>query len=307
MSRPGLRSLLVVISVLLCAGVVACGGSEKKGPDARKVLDQTFGKKAPAPARGRVVGTFAVDASGLPALGKRTAIRLGGPYAARSGAKLPRFDFTFALASGGDRLKGQAISSGDRGFLKLGGRTYVVEGQIFSVLADEYARAQGERPQGRRGGPTVTSFGVDPRDWMTHPVVRGTQRVGGVPATHVVAGIDVGGLIVDVNQLLGQADVLSAVLPGLTPQPITARTRKQVLDAVRSAKAEVWTGVKDHVMRRLRVAVRFKPGGSSRRPGRLNFDLRVSQVGAPQHIPTPSGGLPLSRLLESPPDLPGGG
>ena len=170
--------------------------------------------------------------------------------------------------------------------MRLGDRFYRADDELVDELRKAFA--------GAKGG--FSSLGLDPASWIVEPQSRGTARVGGAETQRIAGDIDVRRLLADVARMLGGMGA-----DGL----LTPRLREQIADAVKSARAEVWTGVSDRIMRQLTVAIDFALDQDAGRPmgiegGRVNLRLRLDGVNAtPVEIVAPKGAKPLSSLFEA--------
>lgn len=289
MTRSTLRALLVLACGLLCAALLAaCGGSDDAS--AERTLEQTFGASATSIERGRVTATLRLEPEGLLKLGGPIALRLTGPFAAPSRRNLPRFDLAFLATLAGQRFGGSAISTGTKGFLKLDDRMYAVDDAFVAKLRRGVGEAAAEPQAG------LKSLGIDPLRWITGAELKGEERVAGSDTVRIGGDVDVARLLADLGTLLDKAGGAGASL--LTPQ-----LRKQIGDAVKSAKVDVWTGADDKVLRQLAVVVSFAFEDGSQSPipgldgGRITMRARLDDVnGAPVRIAAPKRARPLSEL-----------
>lgn len=293
MTRPTPRILLALACGLLCAAVLAaCGGSGGDEPSARRTLRESLGTSAKSIDRGRLSATLRLDPEGLLKLGGPISVRLSGPFAAPTRRSLPRFDLAFLATLAGQRFTGSAISTGSRGYVRLGGGTYAIDGATMARLRREAAGAAAEPQAGLR------SLGIDPLRWIGDPERRGRERVGGVETERIAGKVDVRRLLADLGTLLRNAGGAGGGETLLTPQ-----LRDRIAAAVRSAKVDLWTGADDRLLRQIAVAVvfAFEDGRQSPIPGldggRLTLRARLDDVnGAPVRIATPANARPLSRL-----------
>ncbi len=286
MSRPSLHAFLALLSAATCAiAVSACGDdSEAAGMRADAVLDQAVGSDARPASSGRLDASLVLDAREITGRTGAVRIKLGGPFAGGDQRGLPRLDLALDADLGGRRVRGGAISTGERAYLRLGGRTYAVSERLLGQLRTALALVQGRR------GLTLGALGLDPSRWITDPQLRGTETVGGAQATHVSGGLDEERFLDDIDTLLGRAKLLGALLPFPTPDRLPAAVRERIAEAIRDARVDVWAGERDRILRRLKVAAGVG------RSGRLALDLLIADVGEPQEIREPQDARPLSEL-----------
>ena len=282
------RHALCTLVALLCAALLAACGDAEDAPDgaAASTLSQTFAATSKL-ENAKLSATLRFEPDGPLALGGPIVVRASGPVAAPSAAgRLPRADLTIDAALGGMPLRTRVLSTGDRGYVRLGDRFYRADDELVDELREAFA--------GAKGG--FSSLGLDPASWIVKPRSRGTARVGGAETQRIAGDIDVRRLLADVARMLGGMGA-----DGL----LTPRLREQIARAVKSARAEVWTGVSDRIMRQLTVAIDFALDEDAGRPmgiegGRVNLRLRLDGVNAtPVEIVAPKGAKPLSSLFKA--------
>jgi hypothetical protein len=288
----------LVVALAASLALAACGGGG--GEDATKVLNQTFsgGKQVRS---GKLDLALTLKAQGVQQLRNPVTVKLTGPFSSQSSGTLPRFDFDLSLGGGGQSFSAGAVSTGDKGFLKFQGQAYAVPANVFASFKQGYEQAQRQQRQKGSSNPTLSSFGVDPRDWLKNPKTEGDADVAGAKTTHISAGVDVGKLLDDVNQILQKARGRVAQARQL-PSGITAQQRKTIEDAVKDAKFDVYSGKDDHILRRLTVRLTFDVPKNARSQasglsgGDLSFDLSLGGLNQPQTIAAPASSRPFGEL-----------
>ncbi len=292
-----LRHILAALACLvLCGGLLAaCGEDEEKNTGARALLDQTFGSGASAIENGRLNVDFQLDPKGLLALGGPIKLTLDGPFSSPANGELPHFDVDFAATLAGDVFRGTVLSTGRAAFVRLDGTAYKIDGEFVSELREGLGDAA-DKPQ-----PGLKALGVDPLRWISNAQERGTQRIDGVETTRISGDVEVAKLLEDIDRLLTKAGGSGNGGDLLSPQ-----IRQQISDAVKSAKADIWTGTSDKILRQLAVRISFvfdkgeKPitGLDS---GVINLRLRLADVNKTSvSVDAPADDKPLD-------DLTGGG
>ena len=133
------------------------------------------------------------------------------------------------------------------------GTDYVVSDQVFKQFKAGYEQAQ---KQGNKQNQSLSSLGLDPRQWLTNPKNEGDAKVGDDDTIKITGGVDVNKLLDDVNQALKRTRELG-VQGTQTSCPAAHRPRrsKQVADAVKDPKVEIYTGKEDKILRRMVVAL----------------------------------------------------
>jgi hypothetical protein len=291
-TRSSPRVLLALTCTVLCTALLAaCGGSgdgdgagkTAKPASAQAALEKTFESSTTSVDRARVTADVRLDPKGLLELGGPIAVRVTGPFAAPSSSAPARFDLAFRATLGGQKFSGAVISTGAKRFLKLDDSTYTLGAQ--------------KQAGGTAGGPHpgLKSLGIDPLRWITKPRDRGSERVAGVDTRRIAGDVDARRLLADVGTLLDKAGGAngSFLSPGLL---------RQIGDAVKSARVDVWTGADDSILRQIAVVATFA-FKSAQSPivgldgGRLSFRVRLDDVnGAPLRIATPPSPRPLSEV-----------
>lgn len=276
-----LRLLALLVPVLAAAlALAACGsGGGGSGSDTEKLLADTFGKARQVDS-GRLRLGIDVRASGLPGVPSPMSVRLGGPFERSGEQGVPRFDFDVALATADGRFTIGIVSTGRRGWLKLGSRTFTLPDAQFKQLAPKAGDAA-----------DLGRIGVDPRGWIENVRDEGAETLAGTKVVHLRADVDLDGLTKDLDKLLASAG--GGGLGAIAGLP-DGVGKEQLAKAVKSATVDVWTGERDHQLRRMKIElVVDTPGGKD---GRVVLDLGVDGLGEPQRIAAPADPRPLSEL-----------
>jgi hypothetical protein len=303
--------ILIVALALAAFGVTACGGSSASDQSAEELLKDTFGPDHEVKSGKLDVG-IDLDIEGLRGLSEPVSIKLTGPFQSLGKESLPKFDLALALSAGGDSFTAGAVSTGEKGFLKIQGRAYDVGKRIFDQVEKGYVEAQ--KPSKGKKGTTLSSLGIDPSAWLTNPRKVGEEKVGGTDTVHVTAGIDVEKFLADVNKLLAKAGELGVAEAGApVPEGLTDKQRRDIARAVKSAKLDVYPGADDKTLRRLTIAVELDVPGDVRKSvggltsGKIAFDLTIADLNEDQDIKAPASSRPLAELSEALGGLLGGG
>lgn len=286
-----MRKLPVLLLLALLALVSGCGGGDEDS-SVDGILKATFGSNASVKS-GKLGLTVDANVTGIPNLQGPVAVKLNGPFQSADGDSLPKFDFTLAITTGGQTFNAGAVSTSDKGWVKFQNQAYSVEDKLFAQFKTGYAQSRKENATKEKKAPTFGSLGVDPRKWLTNPKKAGTEEIGGAETDHITAGIDVPKLLDDVDRLLGRAGTVQ----GQKARRLTPAQRKQVEDAVTSAKVDIFSGTDDQQLRRLAVDIKLKTGT-------LRFALQLDGLNDDVQITPPANAKPLQELLSS---LQGGG
>jgi hypothetical protein len=303
------RFLLLFVAPLLVAG---CGGSSGGGDaSTSQLLKDTFsgGKTVKS---GKLDVSLGFEAKGLPTLTGPVALKLSGPFESQGAGKLPKFDFDLALAAGGQTVQAGAVSLGDSGFLKFGGRAYTVDKALFDQFKTGYEKSQAQA-KGKEAGPSFSALGVDPARWLKDARKVGKADVGGTATFHITSGVDVPRFLADVNKLLSKAKNLGGSTTQSVPQGLSPTVQSIIERSVKSAQVDVYTGESDHTLRRLALNVSLvvpkdaQKSAGGLQSGELRFDLQIADLNADQTINAPANPRPLSDLQQALGVLQGGG
>jgi hypothetical protein len=294
------RSLLLALLPVLAAG---CGSSQGGDASTASLLKDTFsgGKTVKS---GQLDVSLGFQAQGLPTLTGPVALKLSGPFASQGAGKLPRFDFNLDIAAGGQTVQAGAISLGDSGYLKFGGRAYTVDKALFDQFKSGYEKSQ-QAAKGKDAGPSFKALGVSPSAWLKDARKIGTADVAGTSTFHIVAGVNVPRFLADVNRLLAKAKNIAGSSTQSVPQGLSPAVQSTIERSVKRAQVDVYTGEKDHALRRLALSVSLigpkdaqKTAGGLK-SGELRFDLTIADLNNAQTIKAPVGARPLSDLRQA--------
>jgi hypothetical protein len=293
-------ALLAGVALLLSgAGLAACGGGGG-GEDVNKVLDQTFGGKRKIKS-GRLNLNLTAKLEGSPQLKGPISVKIGGPFENRGTNQVPKLDLDLTAGTGTQAsLRAGVISTGTRGYVSFQGNDYLLPSNTFDQFRQELKRqAKTDSKQ-----PQLSALGVSPRGWLENPKNEGTEDVNGVETIHVSSDVNVGKLLDDVNRLLKRtSDIgLSVQQRRQLPRSIPPSTRKQIIDSVKDAKLDVFTGKDDKILRKVQVKLDFEVAEALRvqtagvKSGTVDFTAEVADVNNPQQINAPKRASPLSDL-----------
>jgi hypothetical protein len=300
--------LLTVLLVLtaLATGLAACGGSnEQSSGDAGALIKDTFGAGHPIRS-GRVDANLDVNLNGLARLPQPIALHLTGPFQSNGGKTLPDFAFELDLNSGAQPITVGAIFTKGGGFLTIEGQAFTLGDQIYQSFKTGYEKAKADSASSSSAAPSLSALGISPLRWLRDPQQKGREDIAGTQTEHVAAGVDVGKLLVDVSTLLGRARSVTQAGGAATgtkvPTQLTAQQRDAIERSIKSASIDVWTGAKDHTLRKvvLDVAIavpqelRARAGGL--RDGRIRFQATLAQLNERQTVAKPADAQPLSEL-----------
>jgi len=296
-ARPTARRLAALgLSAVAALAIAACGGSGPRAASARVgtpsvLLSKTF-RATGAIESGLVDLHLALTLNGDAAVGGAPlSLDVAGPFQRDSAGHLAT-DLTITLTA--------AAKTHAFGLDIVDGTLYVgVGGNFYELPANALHMPRGATGASGAAG-LFASLGIDPRSWLTDPHDARPAMVGGVDTDHFTAGVDVQKLFADLSKLVAQR--LSGAT-GASGSVSNATSGLQlVASAITSAQLDVYSGVADHVIRRVHVAVAFKvPSAASSfvgglTGGSLDFDATLTQLNAPQTVTAPADAQPFSAI-----------
>jgi hypothetical protein len=292
-------ALIFALTALTATLLAGCGGNDE---DVDKVLRETFSGRKQVNS-GKLKLGLKVDAEGLPQLRDPVELTLSGPFQSQGQRRIPRFDFSLVLSAGDNKFRAGAVSTGDRGFVKLQGNSYTVSEQVFAGFRRGFEQASPR--EGSRQNPTFSSLGINPRNWLRDAKNEGEEEVGGTETIHVTAKVDVGRMLDDVSKLLQRAGQLGVAQARQIPSALTDQQKRQIQQAIDSASFDVYTGKDDKILRKLQVKLTFKLSAQQRqqasglREGTLTFNLEIDDLNRNQSVNAPANPRPFSELARA--------
>ncbi len=263
--------LLTPLALLAALLVLACGSSGSAG-DPQALVKDTFGNGAKVRS-GNISLLATITPEGIVGLAGPVRLRFGGPFDKPAANAAPRFAFNLSASVAGRSLTGGITSTGTAGFIALSGKQFALPPAAFAAFKKSFSSVQSLAQPKTSGSGEIS--------WLTDPKVLGDADVEGTATKHVSGGIDVGGLF-DSIQSRGS--------PG---KRLTSTQRQGVVDAVKGARFDFYTGVKDHLLRRVRITFRLAvpPArqaalGGLRSAG-VTIDYAIAGLNQPQTITAP--------------------
>ena len=292
------RWSLPLILLLVCAlGVSACGGDAGDAGDsgAATLLAKTFGEEKDIKS-GRLDMAMDIKANGLAPGTTPSGLRVSGPFETAEKGGIPRFDLSFSVAG----TSAGAISTGKQGFLRFRDKAYSMNDALFEQMKQGYAE-QAKQNDKKSGGARFQALGVDPRRWLKDAEVEGEEQMGGAKTTHVVADIETGKFLEDLDKILNRPELAGAA--GAAPTQLTDAQKKLIGESAKDAKVDLWTGTDDNILRRFNLSLRFdvpadkeaEAGGL--KDGTMKLDVALGGVNERQRIVAPKDAKPLDDLL----------
>jgi hypothetical protein len=292
-------AVLVAVLTALALGLVvgACGGSDddeaSSSTDVNELLTQTFTGSKEVDS-GNLDLALRIEAQGGNSqLDGPVSITLAGPFQAEDEGRLPKFKLDAAFEGGGQSIKAGATSTGDKGFVAFQGTDYAVDDQVFRQFKAGYEQAQQQSSDQKQ---SFASLGMDPRKWLTDPKNEGEAKVGDDDTIKITGGVDVTRLLDDVNKALEQASSLGLQGAGQVPERLTDEQKRQVAEAVKDPRVEIYTGTEDKILRRMVVNLGVEDQSSGTN-GTVAFDLSITDLNEDQDIAEPADAKPFSDLV----------
>jgi hypothetical protein len=296
--RTAFRALiLVVLAGLVLAG---CGSSNSSSGNASTLLSQTFTGTHKVTS-GDLNLTLTIDPAGSSTLSGPITLSFGGPFQTRGAGKLPASNFTVSASAVGRSVSLGILSTGTSGYVTLQGASYQMPQATFQKLESSFAQLA-TTPGVSKGAGTLAKLGIRPLRWLTHPTEEGTETVGGAQTTHIDAGINVPGLLSDLNTFIEKASAVGGTTASALKSGLSAATRQKIAAAVRNPRFDVWTGTSDKTIRRLNISVTVPITGSLStqlggvKSADIGLTMQYANLNQPQTITAPKTVRPYSEF-----------
>ena len=284
------------LSALAALAIAACGGSGHPSDSAHAstpgVLLSKSVRATGAIQSGHLDLALVLTLDGDHALGGAPlSLDVAGPFQRDSAGHFAT-DLTITLTT--------AAKTRTFGLDIVDGTLYVGVGGTFYELPASALHSSGGATGASGAAGIFASLGIDPRSWLTDPHDDGTATVGGVDTDRFTAVVDTQKLFADLSTLITQR--LSGATGASGSTSNVGSTLQLVGSAITSAQLDVYTGIADHVVRRVHVVVAFKVpsiassfvGGLT--GGSLDFDATLTQLNAEQTVTAPANAQPFSAI-----------
>jgi hypothetical protein len=290
--RP-LRPLAPVLLALAALVVTGCGGKDRSA-EANALLKATFGGVHRADSGQLAIDVVVAQQSTKPGSAP-VSLRLSGPFERGAAGALPKLSLNLLARQPKKTIEVGLTSTGTEIFVRRDGQDYVLPAALVAVVQQGYRQqiAQGG------GGPLLSRLGVA-LHWLRDPRVVGDADVAGTPTTHISAGVDVGAFLDDLARLAGRAKSLPLPTGGLQGA-LGGAQRKQLVNDVKSASVDLFTGKADKTLRRFSVRLRLEvpsaqQATSGLRSADLSLNFELAALNEPQNISAPARAKPISAL-----------
>jgi hypothetical protein len=284
----------------LATGLVACGGGDSggSGENPQTVLDQTFSGDNEKVNSGDIDLSLKVSTSGDQA-GSFDA-SLSGPFENQGDKKVPKFDLNVTASGSGQgqdfNFDGGLTSTGDAAFVNYKGSDFQVDQSIFDQFKSQVESAT-STSNAQSGTEFFKQLGIDdPKSLLTNLSNDGTADIKGTETNHVSGDLDVGKTVDAFKSLLGSASLLQQLGGQSSSLPDPAQL-DQVKQAVKNAHFDIYSGVDDHILRGLTIALSIEPPSGSTSKVDIDFDFKVGALNESQTIEAPSNPKSFGDLL----------
>jgi hypothetical protein len=269
----------LAVAVLAIAGLFVVtrglGGEDGGAPDAAAAMQKaltTSPKSGVLDLNARV--SLELATAGGAQRSRTQSQSFNGPFVEpQSEDGLGQSDLTMREVNDGATSTARAISTGERGFVQVGGSWYeLTAGQAKRVFSDG---------QSNDNEPFLNEVGIDVQKWTTNPRVAGSAQVDGVETQRIVGDLDMQALLAD--------------LDGATSASADAFTR----EAAKQGEVELLVGKDDGLLRKVSARGNLTAqgaGGNARVT--IRFDVAFRDVNKPQRITAPENANPPGRIDE---------
>ncbi len=273
----------------------ASGGSGTKGPaassDPTTLLRQTFASTHTIKS-GVLAVKLVIVPKGSSEVTTPLTLSLGGPFENRGSGHSAESALTIAFSGLGKHGSLGVTTTGSAGYITLDGTSYQVPSADFKKLQNSLGTHSGTGSE-----PGLSSFGINPQDWVSSPQIVGTATVDGAVTEHLHANVDVEALVLSLNKLLAKESSTlrsAGAAASKVPTHITSAQAAKVAAAIHQPTVDVYTDKNDSMLRRLVVGATLPVHGSiSSQLGGLssaNISLSIdySHLNEQQTITAPS-------------------
>jgi hypothetical protein len=288
-----------VLSVLLVAVLVGCGGGDSSSGDkasadkggkansaeVKKLIRQTFGPNDKA-SSGNLSGVIDITVKGLERYKDPIQVSVVGPFTNAGGQPEAMLDVSLSLRGG--ILGGDMYLKDGKAFIGLGSTAYEVPASIAGPLRAPLSKT------GNALDAVMGVFHINPDRWAKNPRIVGNEKIAGIDTIHGTAQINTKAVFLDLAALAKRLTALRITdITGL-PRAVDAQARAALNRSVKTATGDVYTGADDHVLRRAKINLLLKPSAKDRKilggftSIKVAGTLDVTDVGAPQKVNVPT-------------------
>jgi hypothetical protein len=220
------------------------------------------------------------------------SLSLSGPFESRGGARSPQSSLTVAFSGLGKHGSLRVITTAKGAYLTLEGTSYTLPSADFKKLQTSLGASSQ-----KSSTPGLSSFGIDPRDWLSGPRVVGTATVDGVVTEHLHAAVNVRAMVLSFNRVLAkESSTLRSAGSSASKLPthITATEASAIAAAIRQPAIDLYVGKSDSMLRRAVVGMTLPVHGSlsaqlgGLRSASIRVSIDYSRLGRPETITAPA-------------------
>jgi hypothetical protein len=217
---------------------------------------------------------------------------LSGPFQSSGGGHTARSALTIAFSGLGKHGSLGVTTTTSGGYVAIDGTSYKLPSADFRKLQSSLGASSHSG-----AAPGLSSFGIDPSQWVTHPRIVGTATVDGVVTEHVHAAVDVRALVLSLNKVLAkESSTLHSAGSAASnvPTHITAAEASKLAAAIKAPTVDVYADKNDSSLRRLVIDATLPVHGtlSARLGGLTAASIRLSvdysHLNEPQTISAPA-------------------
>jgi hypothetical protein len=295
-------ALMAVLLVCLASvAVAACGSSSgSSSEDAAGLLKDTFEGNHKIDS-GNINLALTINPTGSSSVSGPIKLSFGGPFQSGGSGKLPQSDFNVSISAEGKSGSLGIISTGSKGYITLQGTGYQLPADTFKKLQSSLSDL-GASGSSSKNSTGLSNLGIKPLDWLQNPTVVGDETVAGDDTTHIRAGVNVQGLLTDLDTLLKKGSSLGVPKTANLSNGLSASTRAKLASEVRNTAFDVWTGKDDKMLRKLSIGTTLPvTGQTSTQLGGMTsaaiaLTVQYSDLNQPQTITAPQTVRPYSEF-----------
>jgi hypothetical protein len=291
----------VLLVCLASVAVAACGSSSgSSSEDAAGLLKDTFEGNHKIDS-GDIKLALTINPTGSSSVSGPIKLSFGGPFESGGSGKLPQSDFNVSISAEGKSGSLGIISTGSKGYVTLQGTGYQLPADTFKKLQSSFSDL-GASGSSSKNSTGLSKLGIKPLDWLQNPTVVGDETVAGDETTHIRAGVNVQGLLTDLDTVLKKSSSLGVPKTANLSNGLSASARAKIASEVRNTTFDVWTGKDDKMLRKLSIGTTLPvTGQTSTQLGgmtaaALALTVQYSDLNQPQTISAPQTVRPYSEF-----------
>jgi hypothetical protein len=286
--RTRLLGMLAAVPAV-SLGIAACGSSSSSSSsqaasDPQTLINEVFSSHNQVKS-GVLRLVMSATLKGSAEVTTPVTLGFDGPFT-ESGSSTPQSSFTIDATALGHTGTFGLVTTGSSDYLTLEGKSYTLPASKVGSLTG------GSSSSGSL--PGLSSLGIQPAHWLTHPRIVSTPTVDGVTVDRIAAGVDVPAFIADVNTLLAKEAKTSSAAKSAGVSSISAATARKIAAAVRNPTVQVDVGRSDHILRALTLHLTIPVTGTTSTElggataAQIALTTRYTDINQPQTITAPA-------------------